>query len=95
MPKSNKDRQVEEGRREGGATCRQQVSGVFLRSRRTGDGPDCRQRDVFEVTVPLERNHRYRYRYLIDGHRWENDWNADEYVPNAHGGDDSVSGPFR
>jgi hypothetical protein len=46
--------------------------------------------DGFEVTVPLERDRRYRFRYLVDGHHWENDWNADEYVPNEYGGDDSV-----
>jgi 1,4-alpha-glucan branching enzyme len=49
-----------------------------------------RNGDRFEVTVPLERGRRYRYRYLIDGHRWENDWNADEYATNEFGGDDSV-----
>ena len=31
-----------------------------------------------------------RYRYLLDGSRWENDWSADEYVPNGYGSDDSV-----
>jgi 1,4-alpha-glucan branching enzyme len=52
--------------------------------------PMTRQDGRFEVSVPLERGRRYRYRYLIDGHRWENDWNADEYEPNEYGGDDSV-----
>ena len=33
---------------------------------------------------------RYHYRYLLDGERWENDWQADSYVPNEFGGDDSV-----
>ena len=33
---------------------------------------------------------RYRFRYLIDGERWENDWRADSYEPNEFGGDDSV-----
>ena len=32
----------------------------------------------------------YRFRYLLDGHRWENDWDADAYVPNGFGSDDSV-----
>ena len=32
----------------------------------------------------------YRYRYLLDGTRWENAWDADDYVPNPYGGDDSV-----
>ena len=56
----------------------------------TGAHQLTRNGDRFEVTVPLERGRRYRYRYLIDGHRWENDWNADEYVTNEFGGDDSV-----
>ena len=41
------------------------------------------------ATVKLEPG-RYRYRYLIDGERWENDWSADAYVPNDYGSDDSV-----
>lgn len=32
----------------------------------------------------------YRFRYLIDGRHWENDWSADAYAPNDHGSDDSV-----
>jgi Transcription factor WhiB/Glycogen recognition site of AMP-activated protein kinase len=32
----------------------------------------------------------YRYRYLLDGSRWENAWDADDYVPNPYGGDDSL-----
>ena len=44
----------------------------------------------WQATVGLERGHAYRYRYLLDGHRWENAWNADEYIPNPYGGDDSV-----
>jgi 1,4-alpha-glucan branching enzyme len=45
--------------------------------------------DCFEVTVDLAPG-EYRYRYLLDGERWENDWNADDYSPNQFGGDDSV-----
>lgn len=33
---------------------------------------------------------RYRFRYLLDGERWENDWAADSYEPNEFGGYDSV-----
>src|SRR4051794_12082628 len=44
----------------------------------------------FELTLPLEPGRSYRFRYLLDGVRWENDWAADDYVPNAYGGDDSV-----
>ena len=44
----------------------------------------------FSATVQLEVGKRYRYRYLVDGTRWENDWAADEYERNEFGGDDSV-----
>jgi 1,4-alpha-glucan branching enzyme len=44
----------------------------------------------FRVTVGLETGRSYRFRYLFDGERWENDWAADDYVPNEFGGDDSV-----
>ena len=32
----------------------------------------------------------YQYRYLLDRTRWCNDWQADRYVPNIFGGDNSV-----
>jgi hypothetical protein len=50
---------------------------------RTEGGP-------FRVSVELAAGRRWRFRYLLDGGRWENDWAADDYVPNMHGGDDSV-----
>src|SRR5687768_11008464 len=46
--------------------------------------------DGFEVTVPLQPGAAYRFRYLMDGTRWENDWQADRYVDNDFGGHDSV-----
>lgn len=42
------------------------------------------------VTIYLESSRDYRYRYLIDGNRWENDWFADRYEPNPYGCDDSI-----
>ena len=44
----------------------------------------------FSVTVGLEAGRAYRFRYLLDGHQWDNDWAADAYRPNDFGGDDSV-----
>ena len=44
----------------------------------------------FSVTVGLEAGRAYRFRYLLDGQRWDNDWSADAYQPNGFGGDDSV-----
>jgi hypothetical protein len=44
----------------------------------------------FSVTVDLDAGRAYRFRYLLDGQRWDNDWAADAYVANDFGGDDSV-----
>ncbi|WP_147634622.1 isoamylase early set domain-containing protein [Treponema pectinovorum] len=35
----------------------------------------------FSVTLELEAGKEYQYRYLLDGSRWENDWDADKYIP--------------
>lgn len=44
----------------------------------------------FSTTISLEPGRTYRFRYLLDGERWENDWEADRYLPNQFGSDDSV-----
>ena len=44
----------------------------------------------FSTTVSLEPESEYRYRFLIDGERWENDWDADDYVSNEFGTEDSI-----
>ncbi len=44
----------------------------------------------FSLTVGLDAGRAYRFRYLLDGRRWDNDWAADAYVRNDFGGDDSV-----
>jgi 1,4-alpha-glucan branching enzyme len=48
------------------------------------------KRGDYTVTVDLPRDREYRYRYFIDGCRWENDWSADRYDPNPYGWFDSV-----
>ena len=56
-------------------------------------GADIMHRDAeggFSVTVDLDAGRAYRFRYLLDGQRWDNDWAADAYVRNDFGGDDSV-----
>ena len=45
---------------------------------------------VFSTTLELVCGRLYRFKYLIDNARWENDWHADHYSPNPYGGDDSV-----
>ena len=54
-----------------------------IRLERGGDG-------CWRAGVALEPGHSYRYRYLLDGERWENAWQADRYVPNPYGSTDSV-----
>jgi Glycogen recognition site of AMP-activated protein kinase len=49
---------------------------------RGGDGS-------WQATVALKPGRSYRYRYLLDGERWESG-QADHYAPNAYGGTDSV-----
>lgn len=44
----------------------------------------------FTATIELPCNREFRFRYLIDSCRWENDWFADKYLPNEFGSDDSV-----
>ncbi len=56
-------------------------------------GADVMHRDAgggFSLTVDLDAGRAYRFRYLLDDQRWENDWAADAYLPNSFGGDDSV-----
>lgn len=44
----------------------------------------------FSVTISLNAGKSYRFRYFLDDGRWENDWEADYYLPNEHGTEDSV-----
>lgn len=44
----------------------------------------------WRASVALDAGHRYRFRYLLDGVHWENDWAADDYVSNPFGSDDSI-----
>lgn len=51
--------------------------------KRKGDGS-------FSVALNLEAGKEYRFRYLLNETRWENDPQADRYVPNEFGSEDSV-----
>lgn len=44
----------------------------------------------FAITLDLDLNREYQYRFLINGVDWHNDWEADKYVPNPFSGDNSV-----
>jgi len=45
---------------------------------------------TFAASLSLERGKDYQFRYLLDRERWENDWQADKYLRNEFGGDNSV-----
>ena len=43
----------------------------------------------FSITLTLEPNKEYQFRYLLDGYKWENDWNADKYIPAPYSNADN------
>jgi 1,4-alpha-glucan branching enzyme len=43
----------------------------------------------YTISLELARGGEYQFRYLIDGTRWENDWQADKYVKNPYGDSDN------
>ncbi len=45
---------------------------------------------VYQTEVRLKPENEYKFKYLIDGEVWENDYEADAYVPNEFGTEDSV-----
>jgi hypothetical protein len=49
-----------------------------------------REEGDFAITLELASGRSYRFRYVIDGWKFENDWFADRYEPNPYGGEDSV-----
>jgi 1,4-alpha-glucan branching enzyme len=44
----------------------------------------------FSLTVSLAPGRQYRFRYVLDGDRWENEQAADGYLPNPFGSQDSL-----
>jgi 1,4-alpha-glucan branching enzyme len=44
----------------------------------------------WKATVDLPAGQRFRFRYLVDGKEWLNDWHADDHVENPYGSFDSV-----
>ncbi len=40
---------------------------------------------TFTVTIKLDKDREYQFRYLIDENTWENDWEADKYVSSPYG----------
>ena len=46
--------------------------------------------DGWTVAVELQVGRSYRFRYLVDGQQWLNEWHADGWVDNSYGSADSV-----
>jgi len=44
----------------------------------------------WKASVDLEAGKRYRFRYLVDGKEWLNDWHADDHTENPYGSYDSI-----
>ncbi len=66
------------------------LCGDFNRWNREVHPMKLRRDGRFSATLSLEAGRSYRFRYLLDGGRWENDWAADAYVPNDFGTEDSM-----
>ena len=45
---------------------------------------------TWRLTLPLQAGRDWQFRYLVDGQKWYNDWDADSYAPNPYGGKNSV-----
>lgn len=41
---------------------------------------------AYVVTLDLDTGKEYQYRYLLDEDIWENDEEADKYIPSLYGG---------
>jgi len=44
----------------------------------------------FSTTISLAAGRPYRFKYLLNGNQWKNDVDADDYVPNEFGTQDSL-----
>lgn len=49
-----------------------------------------RKNGNFYIILTLKPGKQYRFRYLLNGQKWENDPAADDYLPNPYGSMDSV-----
>jgi 1,4-alpha-glucan branching enzyme len=49
-----------------------------------------KKKTSYAVTLDLDLDKEYQFRYLINEHNWYNDWQADKYVANPFHGDNSV-----
>ena len=48
------------------------------------------KKGAFQVVIELEPERDYRFKYLINGKHWCNDWEADGYISDGYASDNSV-----
>ena len=58
----------------------QEQAGIPLKPQKDGS---------YKTQLELSGGKSYEFRYLVDGYRWENDYNADQYVPSPYNGVDN------
>ncbi len=46
--------------------------------------------DGFSISVDLKKGDEYQFKYLVDGHSWLTESEADKQVPNEFNGTNSV-----
>jgi 1,4-alpha-glucan branching enzyme len=44
----------------------------------------------FKTKLRLPTGHQFNFRYLLNDSEWENDYQADQYLPNIFGSENSV-----
>jgi 1,4-alpha-glucan branching enzyme len=69
---------------------RASVCGDFNEWSNTANDMKRRKDGRFSTTISLSAGQTYRFKYLLDDHRWENDYAADGYAPNDFGTEDSM-----
>ncbi|KPK78510.1 MAG: glycoside hydrolase [Gemmatimonas sp. SM23_52] len=66
------------------------LCGEFNEWDRTAHRMQLRKDGRFSTTISLQPGRAYRFKYLVDDERWQNDWAADGYVANEFGSEDSI-----
>lgn len=64
--------------------------GTFNEWNRTAQPMERLDDGSFTLSLWLEPERKYHFRYLLDGERWVNDEEADGYEQNPYGSDDCV-----
>lgn len=66
------------------------LCGDFNNWDKTAAQMDFSEEKGFSITINLKIGQSYKFRYFLDGERWENDWQSDSYCPNEFGSEDSL-----